>query len=709
MTTEIRTTYTNLNAELNLYDANGKMQLHKDKEAARAYFLEEVNVNTRFFHDLEEKIEYLTENGYWDKETLDQYTFPFIKKAFKYAYGKKFRFKTLMGARKFYTSYALRSDDGKTILERYEDRIVITALFLAQGNKDLVLDLIEEIIEGRFQPATPTFQNSGKARRGELVSCFLLRASDSLDSIKDTWNYAAQLSKAGGGVAISMSDIREQGAPLKGKEGLAKGVVSWMKIYEDIFSTVDQLGTRQGAGAVYLSIHHPDVEKFLDSKRENADEKIRIKTLSTGLVIPDITFELAKENKDMYLFSPYDVKKEYGIDFSEIDITAKYHEMVDNPRINKKKVNARRLLANVAEIQGESGYPYLVFSDTVNAANPIDGKINMSNLCSEILQVNSPSEYDELTGEMTNVGQDISCNLGSMNVFKAMQSPDFEKTVETSIRALTAVSDMTDIHRVPTVKLANNRMHSIGLGQMSLATYFATHEMYYGDEESLDFTDMYFMAVRYYALKASNKIAMERKETFYNFEKSKYADGSALVAYTAGEELKPNTDKVAKLFQDSEIALPTQEDWKALDSSIQEHGLYHAYLNAVAPTGSISYVNNSSASIHPITSLIEIRKEGRLGRIYYPTPELTEENKKYFQDAYEVGPDKLIDIYAEATKHTDQGLSCTLFFPESVTTRDINKAQIRAWRKGLKTLYYIRLRSVQLAGTESDECVSCAL
>lgn len=702
-------TYTGLNAELNLYSPEGKLQLDKDRAAARAYFLEHVNVRTRFFHDLEEKIEYLVENNFWDTAVFDKYNPSFIKKAFKSAYDKKFRFPSFMGAYKFYTSYALKSDDGTQILERYEDRVTMCALYLAQGDEKFTLSLIEEIIEGRFQPATPTFQNSGKARRGELVSCFLLNASDSLDSIKDTWNYCAQLSKAGGGVAINLTNLRERGAPLKGKEGLAKGVVSWMKIYEDIFSTVDQLGTRQGAGAVYLSAHHPDIINFLDCKRENADEKIRIKTLSTGVVIPDITFELARSNQDMYLFSPYDVQRVYGEEFSNINITENYQNMVDNPKIRKVKTNARRLLQTIAEIQGESGYPYIVFSDTANKANPIDGVINMSNLCSEILQVNSPSKYDEQTGEMIEVGQDISCNLGSMNVYEAMRSPDFARTVETAMRALTAVSDLTSIDRVPTVKLANERMRSVGLGQMALATYFGTSKMHYGDPTSLDFTNMYFMAINYYSLVASHKIAVERGKSFYGFEKSKYADGSYFDMYVGGEELVPSTKRVARLFEEAGIKLPTQEMWEKLKRKVMKDGIWHSYRLAVPPTGSISYINNASASIHPITSLVEIRKEGSIGRVYYPTPHLSDENMEYFKDAYEVGYEKLVDVYAEATKHTDQGLSCTLFFMEDATTRDFNRAQIYAWKKGLKTLYYIRLRAVQLSGTESTECVSCAL
>jgi len=215
-----------------------------------------------------------------------------------------------------------------------------------------------------------------------------------------------------------------------------------MKLLEDSFSYANQLGSRQGAGAVYLNAHHPDIMQFLDTKRENADEKIRIKTLSLGVVIPDVTFELAKKNADMYLFSPYDVERIYGKPFSEISVTEKYNEMVEDKRIRKTKINAREFFQTLAEIQFESGYPYIMFEDTVNRMNPVDGRINMSNLCSEILQVNEASKFNDDLG-YEHLGTDISCNLGSLNIAKTMDGNDLGKTVGTSIRALTAVSEMS--------------------------------------------------------------------------------------------------------------------------------------------------------------------------------------------------------------------------------------------------------------------------
>ncbi|WP_218221343.1 class 1b ribonucleoside-diphosphate reductase subunit alpha [Nesterenkonia sp. Act20] len=697
--------YHELNAMLNLYGPEGEIQFEADQLAARQYFLDHVNTNTVFFHNLQEKLGYLVENDYYEFETLEQYSDEFITAIFDRAYAAKFRFPTFLGAFKFYTSYALKTFDGDRYLERYEDRVTMVALHLARGDEQLAYRMVDEMISGRFQPATPTFLNSGKKQRGELVSCFLLRIEDNMESIARAINSSLQLSKRGGGVALSLTNIRENGAPIKHIQNQSSGVIPVMKLLEDSFSYANQLGARQGAGAVYLNAHHPDIFRFLDTKRENADEKIRIKTLSLGVVVPDITFELAKKNEPMYLFSPYDVERVYGKAFSEISVTEKYHEMVDDARIRKTKINAREFFQTLAEIQFESGYPYVMFEDTVNRANPIAGRISMSNLCSEILQVSEPSEFaDDLS--YSEIGKDISCNLGSMNIAKAMDSPDFGQTIETAIRTLTAVSDMSYINSVPSIAEGNRRSHAIGLGQMNLHGYLARERVHYGSEEGIDFTNIYFYTVLYHALRSSNKLSIETGQRFDGFENSKYATGEFFDKYTE-QPWEPATEKVRTLF--GHVNIPTQADWLELKASVMAHGIYNQNLQAVPPTGSISYINNSTSSIHPVASKIEIRKEGKLGRVYYPAPYLTNDNLEYYQDAYEIGYEKIIDTYAAATQHVDQGLSLTLFFKDTASTRDINKAQIYAWRKGIKTLYYIRLRQLALEGTEVDGCVSCML
>ena len=705
--------YHALNAKLNILGPGDKIQFEADQEAVRQYFLQHVNPNTVFFHSLEEKLNYLVDQGYYEEEVIEQYTFEFVKSLFKRAYGYKFRFPTFVGAFKYYTSYTLKTFDGKRYLERFEDRVTMVSLYLGRGNEAQATMILDEIISGRFQPATPTFLNAGKKQRGELVSCFLLRVEDNMESIGRAITSSLQLSKRGGGVALNLSNLRENGAPIKQIENQASGVIPVMKLLEDSFSYANQLGARQGAGAVYLHAHHPDILKFLDTKRENADEKIRIKTLSIGVVVPDVTFELAKAGGDMYLFSPYDVEREYGKAFTEISVSEEYHNMVENPRIKKTKIPARKLFQTIAELQFESGYPYIMFEDNVNRANPIDGRVTMSNLCSEILQVSEPSTF-RTNGNYQHIGKDISCNLGSMNVAKSFDSPDFAATIEGAIRALTAVSDLSDIASVPSVEKGNKRSHAVGLGQMNLHGFFAREEIHYDSEEAVDFTNLYFYSVAYHALLASNKIAKEKGEVFDGFAKSKYATGEYFDKYIEKDWSKPATAKVAKLLKKSNIYIPTPEDWKALAAAVKEHGIYNQNLQAVPPTGSISYINYSTSSIHPVPAAIEIRKEGKLGRVYYPQPYLNNDNIKYFKDAFQVGPEAIIDVYAAASEHVDQGLSLTLFFPDTATTRDLQKAYVYAFKKGIKTLYYSRIRQAALAGTEiegsaAEYCVSCTL
>ena len=1054
---DLSSDYHALNAMVNLYGVDGKIQFDADRAAARAYFLEHVNRDTVFFHSLTEKLAYLVEKDYYDQGVLDQYDAPFVKTLFQRAYAVKFRFPTFLGAFKFYTAYALKTFDGKRYLERFEDRVTMVALTLAAGDTALAENIVDEMIAGRFQPATPTFLNAGKKQRGELVSCFLLSIADSLDSISRAINSSLQLSKRGGGVALLLTNIREQGAPIKKIEGQSAGVVPVMKLLEDAFSYANQLGARPGAGAVYLHAHHPDIMRFLDTKRENADEKVRIKTLSLGVVIPDVTFELAKTGAPMYLFSPYDVERVYGVPFAQINVSEKYHEMVDDPRITKTKINAREFFQTLAEIQFESGYPYVMFEDTVNRANPIAGKITHSNLCvtgdtelltdggyrrvadlfnsqedfgvvvdarardmnldqkgvsvesstrmvrtaqdahifklstveghqiratawhkfyvdragalvkiplgevqvgdkvlvqnaegsfgvehqpdlaylagvisadgtfaemigssgnlsttvridlydrksqfapavqaaahrvlagrdelverrstltpvfaatgdgrkvslhsaplakllaklgfgkaskltvpdfvlrgdretqqqyinglfqldatitgseklgsitielgstartqlvatqrmllnfgvytriyvnlaeagtamlpdgrgglkeyaqqatftlraserasreklhdlvtwlddreqywlerqagiktnrynashrfratvasiefdgtedvydvtvangnsvifnglatgqcSEILQVSTDSVLNEdLSYEF--IGRDISCNLGSINIALAMDGGNLGGTVATAMRALTAVSDMSSIGAVPTVKRGNDAGHSVGLGAMNLHGYLARECIHYGSPEAIDFTDIYFMAVNFHSLAESNRIATERGRSFEDFEMSAYADGSYFDKYTE-REWAPVTNRAARLFADAGIDLPSQKDWEELRAAVMRDGLWHMYRQATAPTGSISYINNSTSSIHPIAAQIEIRKEGQLGRVYYPAPFMTNENLEFYTDAYEIGYEKIIDTYAAATQHVDQGLSLTLFFKDTATT-----------------------------------------
>lgn len=709
--------YFKLNNEINR-PVNGQIPLHKDQEALKAFFTENVLPNTKIFPSITDKIDYLIAEDYLEEEFIKQYSPGFIETLYQFLAEQNFRFKSFMAAYKFYGQYALKSNDGTQYLETYEDRVAFNALYFADGDEELALTLADEMIHQRYQPATPSFLNAGRKRRGELVSCFLIQLTDDMNSIGRGINSALQLSRIGGGVGITLSNLREAGAPIKGYDGAASGVMPVMKLFEDSFSYSNQLGQRQGAGVVYLNVFHPDIINFLSAKKENADEKIRVKTLSLGVIVPDKFYELTRKNEELYLFSPYSVEKEYGVPFSYIDITKEYDRLVANPKIKKTKMLARDLENEISKLQQESGYPYIVNIDTANRANPVDGKIIMSNLCSEILQVQEPSLINDKQ-EFEVLGTDISCNLGSTNIVNLMESPDFGKSVRAMTRALTFVTDASDIDVVPSIQHGNKINHTIGLGAMGLHTFFAKNQMMYGSPESLEFTDIYFMLLNYWTLVESHQIAKEKKVTFHNFEKSTYADGSYFEPYIK-EDYTPKSAKISLLFKD--IFLPSSKDWEKLAQDIKKDGLYHQNRLAVAPNGSISYINDTSASLHPITRLIEERQEKKIGKIYYPAAYLSNDTINYYQSAYDMDMRKVIDVYATAQKHIDQGMSLTLFMrseiPEGLyewknstkqTTRDLNILRHYAFHKGIKSIYYVRTFTDDAEEIGSNQCESCVI
>ncbi|MFU2206375.1 class 1b ribonucleoside-diphosphate reductase subunit alpha [Streptococcus pluranimalium] len=711
-------TYFRLNNEINR-PVNGQIPLHKDKEALAAFFEENVNPNMMPFASMTDKINYLIENDYIETGFINKYSQAFIESLAQDLKNENFQFKSFMAAYKFHQQYALKTNDGEAYLESMEDRVMFNALYFADGNEELARDLAKEMINQRYQPATPSFLNAGRSRRGELVSCFLIQVTDDMNSIGRSINSALQLSRIGGGVGISLSNLREAGAPIKGFAGAASGVVPVMKLFEDSFSYSNQLGQRQGAGVVYLNVFHPDIISFLSTKKENADEKVRVKTLSLGVTVPDKFYELARKNEDMYLFSPYNVEKEYGIPFNYIDITEKYDELVANPKIAKTKIKARELETEISKLQQESGYPYIINVDTANRSNPIDGKIIMSNLCSEILQVQQPSLIDDGQNYLS-MGTDISCNLGSTNVVNMMTSPDFGRSIKAMTRALTFVTDSSSIEAVPSIKNGNDQAHTFGLGAMGLHSFLAQQHIEYGSPESIEFTDIYFMLLNYWTLVASNEIARERQTTFVGFENSKYADGSYFDKYVSGQFV-PKSDLVKDLFKDHFI--PQTEDWEALRQAVMADGLYHQNRLAVAPNGSISYINDVSASIHPITQRIEERQEKKIGKIYYPAAGLSTDTIPYYKSAYDMDMRKVIDVYAAATEHVDQGLSLTLFMRSEIptglyewkgndtkqTTRDLSILRNYAFNKGVKSIYYVRTYTDDGDEVGANQCESCVI
>lgn len=841
--------YLTLNNEvLNEYNKTGTINKEKDREATRLYFLNEINMRTVFFHNLKEKLKYLTENNYYEKEFLEQYEFEFIKEVFNIAYSYKFRFPSFMSASKFYNNYALKTRDDKNYLERYEDRIAVSALYMAQGDKDKAKRNVKAIMEA-YQPATPTFANLGKSARGEFVSCFELLVDDSMDNISHRIGNSLELSRLGGGVGLSLTDLRCAGDPIKGIENRASGIIPVAKLLEDSFNYANQQGVRKGSGVIYLNVFHGDIEQFISSKKPNADEKVRLATLSTGIIVPDVFFELVEKDKDMYLFSPYDIKKVYDKSMSEISMTDMYYELLDNPDIRKlKKLPARQLYTDIKKSQFESGYPFEMFDDNVNKNHPLKkiGRVKQSNLCvtgdaklltdkgyrtakdlydtqedlkvvidnrttdfkidskgtktvsaipmqltskeadvykikteqgfeikattwhkfykqvddhivkiplnelktgdylltysnyindvdiiesieyvgkedvydttqedyhslifngivtgncSEILQFQEPTEITPYTEE-NKIGMDVSCNLGSLDIHASTKSKDFSELVKSSMEMLVAVSDMSAIDNVPSVARANRLTHSVGLGVMNLHGHLIDNEIMYGGKESVNFVDIYFTALNYATIKASMEIAKERGETFYRFEDSDYADGSYFEKYY-DVTLAPMSEKVITAL--GNVPIITSQMWKELSEDVQKYGMYTSYRMATAPTGSISYIRSCTASLAPITEKVEVR-DYQDSRTIYPMPFLTKENNDIYKEAYDINMFNLIDLYAAAQKHIDQGISMTLYIRDTWDTEQLAKVYLYAWKKGIKTVYYVRQRN-----TTVEECLSCSI
>ena len=691
--------YIEHNNRIKQKDSDGFFKLEEDKKAIIKY-QEYINENSLYFDNYIDKLEYLINNGYYIN-ILELYNYEDILMIYNLLKDYQFEFKSFMAISKFYDNYALKSYDKKYYLETIEERILICSLYLAKGDIKFAKDLALTMIKQEYQPATPTFLNSGKKQSGELISCFLLEIDDSLNSINYNLSTAMQLSKIGGGVAINLSNLRARGEDIKGYKNVSRGVLPVMKLFEDAFNYVDQLGQRPGAGVVYLNIFHQDVLEFLDTKKINADEKNRIQSLSIGLNIPDKFMELAKNNEDVYLFAPNNIYQEYGLKFNEIDFNKMYVELVKNENINKTKIKARDLLQQIAITQFESGYPYLVFVDNANNQNPLKniGKISMSNLCTEIFQIQKPSIINDY-GIKDEIGYDVCCNLGSLNIVNVMEEKDFEKTIDVAIKALNSVSDMSNIKNAPGINKANQDFHAIGLGVMNLHGFFAKEQISYESEEAKEFCEIFFSTLNYYTIKASMKIAKEKKETFVGFEKSEYYNGNYFQTYIV-EELNCKSEKIKKLFEN--INIPTTKDWINLKNDVKTYGMYNAYRLAIAPTQSISYVQNATASIQPVVDLIETRMY-RDSLTYYPMPYLSKDNIFYYKSAYNMNQEKIIDLISVIQKHIDQGISTVLYVTSDATTKDLVRLYYYAWKKGLKSLYYVRTKNLTI-----EECSSCSV
>lgn len=690
--------YIELNNEI-MKKEDGFFCLGKDIDAVDI-FEKEIEKNMMKFPCNIERMSWLIENDYYI-DFFKMYGKEDIKALTELIYSYNFRFKSFMAISKFYKTYALKTNDKSKYLETYEDRIIAVALFLGQGNVKKAKEFAISMIEQRYQPATPTFLNAGRKRCGELISCFLLEMDDTLNSINYILNTCGQLSKIGGGVAINVSKLRALGESIKGVEGASSGVIPVLKLLEDTFSYVNQLGQRSGAGVAYLNIFHKDIEYFLDTKKINASEKARLQTLSIGVIMPSKFIEIASKSEVLYTFAPYSVYKEYGIHLDDMDMNDLYDKLVENENVIKKEVNPRKLLINIAKMQFESGYPYIMFKDNANKNHALKniGEIKMSNLCTEIFQLQETSIINDY-GIEDFIKRDISCNLGSLNIVNVMDKKAIEDSVYVAMDMLNVVSDLSNINNAPGVKKANEELHSVGLGAMNLHGYLSKNNIPYESEYAKEFVNQFFMMVNYYSIKRSMEIAKEKNETFKDFDKSEYANGNYFRKYIEND-YTAKSEIVKNLFED--IYIPTNEDWFNLSEEVKKYGMYNAYRLAIAPTQSIGYIQNATPSVGPITEIIERRTYGD-STTYYPMPYLSRKNILLYKSAFNMDMFKVIDLISVIQEHIDQGISTTLYVDSETSTKELARYYLYAHKKGLKALYYTRTKNLAF-----EECLTCSI
>ena len=708
--------YILLNNKVNMKDSQGNyINLDLDRQAVKEYFLNNVNQNTVFFHSLEEKLNYLVDEGYYDKKVLDKYTMEEIKEVFKLAYSKKFRFRSYLGAYMFYDRYALRTTDKERILERYEDRLSMIALTVGRNVKE-AKEFIEVLINRQLQPATPIYMNSGKLKAGDLISCFILNLNDNLESIGYTFNSIMKLSQLGGGVGVIGTDIRARGETIKGIENSASGILPPAKVMEDLFSYINQLNSRPGSGSLNLSIFHNDIEELINSKKVNADEKLRLKTLSICIVIPDKFMEILKDNstKYYYTFYPKNIYDVLGIQLSQLNMNEWYDKLVNDRRIRKTQRNKIQILQEIIKTQAESGYPYLFFEDNVNRVHNLKdiGKIIGTNICVEVAQLMTKNKISKNSySEVNEFGYDVNCVLSSLNLvelFECKTDEERKNVIKSSIKFLSNVSDIINIESVPSVKKANESLHSIGLGAMNLQGLFVKNGIDYESEEAKDLTNALFNYIRYYSLYGSMLIAKERGK-FKDFEKSDYANGKALEKYINGTlDLNIKTDKVKELLNNIDIYIPTKDDWQWLNEEIMKNGIYNAYQLCVAPNQSSAYIMEATPSVQPVSNIVEVRDYG-YSQAIYPMPYLTNENKHLYKNAYEVDQKKMLDLMAVIQEHIDQAISIVINVKSSTTLKERAGIITYAWQKGIKSLYYWRTQKQSIMADKEPICESCSV
>lgn len=543
--------------------------------------------------------------------------------------------------------------------------------------------------------ATPTMSNARKPFY-QLSSCFIDTVEDSLEGIYKSLDNFAQVSKFGGGMGIYMGKVRALGSSIRGFKGASGGIIPWVKLFNDTAVAVDQLGVRNGSVAIWLDAWHKDIPEFLQIRTNNGDDRKKAHDVFPGLCYPDLFWKLAENNidSDWYMMCPHEIKeiKGYSLeDFYGDEWEEKYYECVNDERIEKRVMSVKDIVRLIIKSAAETGAPFAFYRDTVNKMNPNkhNGIIYSSNLCTEIMQNMSPMEINksEIINEdgscivTQNIipGDFVVCNLSSVVLgnIDVCSEEEVEYVVETQIRAMDNVIDL-NYYSVPFAEVTNKKYRAIGLGTSGYHHMLANNRIHWTEEKHKDFADEVYERINYYAVKASMKIAKE-KGAYNLFKESDWDNGDYF-------ELRGYKD----------------EKWCALRKEIKENGMRNGYLLAVAPNGSTATIAGTSEGIDPVMARFYL--EEKKGSIIPKTaPNLNDDNYWYYNPAYNIDQAWSVQMNGIRQRHIDQGQSFNLYITNNYTMRQIMNLYIEACKCGVKSIYYVRSKSLEVT-----ECESCS-
>jgi ribonucleoside-diphosphate reductase alpha chain len=638
----------------------------------------------------------LIEIGIYDSQVLTSYSREEIEYLEKVIDPERDKLFTYIGLLTMAERYLARTQNGD-FAELPQERFMIIAMtLLAEEPKEKRLELVEEaywaISNLYMTVATPTLSNAGKSY-GQLSSCFIDTVADDLRSIYDSNTDISTLSKNGGGIGVYLGKIRSRGSDIKGFKGVSSGVIPWMKQLNNTAVSVDQLGQRQGAIAVYLDVWHKDIFPFLDAKLNNGDERQRTHDLFSGICIPDLFMEQVEKRGDWYLFDPHEVRSVMGYSLEDNfdekkgagSFREKYWACVNHPGLSHEVVPAIEIFKSIMISQLETGTPYMFYRDQVNRlnANHHKGMIYCSNLCTEITQNMSPTLLEEETVEDGKIliykkpGDFVVCNLSSISLAKSVGDDVLERVIKIQVRMLDNVIDINEIP-VLQAQITNKNYRGIGLGTFGWHHLLALKGIKWESEEAVEYCDSLYETIAYLTISASLELAKE-KGAYPYFEGSDWSTG--------------------QFFEKRQYA---GERWGKLAEKVKQHGIRNGYLMAVAPNSSTSILAGSTASIDPIFRL-EYSEEKKDYKIPVTAPDLSAETMWFYKTAYNLDQHWSIRQNARRQRHIDQSISFNFYVKNTIKAKALLELHMDAWKSGLKTTYYVRSTS----SSEFDECESC--